>query len=400
MKRLITIRYKMLKILVVGDVGIGKNTLLSQVANKMESQVSDTENKMGVLFFTHDTEVDGLNYRLILWNLIDDEKFNFLRPQLYKGAIGSIIIIDLNGSDPINSAKKHFITLHNHFKSIFSCTIVGNKKDLLADNDRIIEREKLKKFTEDNCGFYIESSFSDRDLFEEILKNLIRSLNGYQLINLLEKESNLDILLLLHVNREIGLTEMAKILKKSKSTISRNTRELKKLGIIKSYAKKGESTPGSIQKKYYKLNEDHFLFSKNINNSLNTNELSQFNGKIILIKIYNYILYKHAFKQFEILIEKFPKSVYGLFSSFLNYFFSLDVENKSENIINAFFEASLDFNFLSKDQILKIGNLRKEYNNKLGNILNERNRNNQEFLHVDINLPLLKLIEITRRKNS
>ena len=60
----------------------------------------------------------------------------------------------------------------------------------------------------------------------------------------------------LYIYKELNLKNLTYNLGKNKATLSRHTRDLIKLGLIKSYSKEDEVQPGNIKRKYYRLSDN------------------------------------------------------------------------------------------------------------------------------------------------
>ena len=82
-----------LKILLAGDGGVGKTTLLHRF---VEGQFSaETKMTIGVEFFLKETQVDGQQCTLQLWDFGGQERFRFLLESYVLGAKGALLLFDL-----------------------------------------------------------------------------------------------------------------------------------------------------------------------------------------------------------------------------------------------------------------------------------------------------------------
>lgn len=74
----------LLKVLLLGDGGVGKNSLMNRyVTHKFDSQAFHT---IGVEFLNQDLEVDGRLVTLQIWDTAGQERFKSLRTPFYRGA--------------------------------------------------------------------------------------------------------------------------------------------------------------------------------------------------------------------------------------------------------------------------------------------------------------------------
>lgn len=82
-----------------------------------------------------------------------------------------------------------------------------------------------------------------------------------------------DILLYLKIHKRISLTELSKLIGKSKPTISRHIRILEEKNLVRVFSDKSENTPGNINPHFYELNKefDHALRGENIMTTIKSN---------------------------------------------------------------------------------------------------------------------------------
>ncbi|MFX1376030.1 MAG: Rab family GTPase [Promethearchaeota archaeon] len=82
-----------LKILTAGEGGVGKTTLLHRYVEGKFS--AETRMTIGVEFFLKETEIDGKQCTLQLWDFGGQERFRFLLESYVLGAKGALLMFDL-----------------------------------------------------------------------------------------------------------------------------------------------------------------------------------------------------------------------------------------------------------------------------------------------------------------
>jgi len=85
-------RRPVLKLIVVGDGGVGKTTLIHRYLTGI---YLDQRMTVGSGFATHPVEVDGLTVVLSIWDFAGEERFRFLLPKYCLGAHGCLLAFDL-----------------------------------------------------------------------------------------------------------------------------------------------------------------------------------------------------------------------------------------------------------------------------------------------------------------
>jgi hypothetical protein len=92
-----------IKLLMLGDSGVGKTSLLTRYAEG--KFVSDILATAGVAFQTQYVEVEGRTIRLDIWDTAGQEKFHVITQAYYAGAHGIILVYDASdaGETSFNS---------------------------------------------------------------------------------------------------------------------------------------------------------------------------------------------------------------------------------------------------------------------------------------------------------
>jgi small GTP-binding protein len=118
------------KVLIAGDGGVGKSTLLKRLVDNVYYPQEIT---IGLGYEVFKTEINGDEVRLLIWDLGGQKQFRPIHELYCKGAKGIILTYDL-------SRKPTFINLHfwNQFikeelvgsKNNIVKTLIGTKMDL------------------------------------------------------------------------------------------------------------------------------------------------------------------------------------------------------------------------------------------------------------------------------
>ncbi len=163
-------KYKdIFKIIVLGAAGVGKTTLIEQFSDEFLHK--DAAPKVGVNFFIKNITIDGHNYKLQFWDIIDDEKFGSLQTLYYTGASAVFFIFDLSRPETFDYYQTRFKKVWNQIRDD-KCPvlIIGNKLDLV-ENQKSIDREKFRKFVnKEGLMGYIELTSTNN--IEELVKQL------------------------------------------------------------------------------------------------------------------------------------------------------------------------------------------------------------------------------------
>ena len=120
-------RRPVLKIILLGDSGVGKTSLMRQfVQGKFENRYKAT---IGADFFTHEEEIGGRMVTLQIWDTAGQERFQSLGSAFYRGADACMLVFDITSSESFShvSTWQQEFTLQAGKKEMI---LIGNKADM------------------------------------------------------------------------------------------------------------------------------------------------------------------------------------------------------------------------------------------------------------------------------
>ena len=119
-------RRPVLKLIVVGDGGVGKTTLIHRYLTGI---YLDQRMTVGSGFATRPIEVDGLKIVLSIWDFAGEERFRFLMPKYCVGAHGCLLAFDLTRPVTFFHLDDWLKLVREHAGSI-PILLVGTKLDI------------------------------------------------------------------------------------------------------------------------------------------------------------------------------------------------------------------------------------------------------------------------------
>lgn len=164
------------KILLIGDSGVGKSSILVRFTDNVFS--NNFVSTIGVDFRVKTIEIDGAIIKLQIWDTAGQERFKTITNSYYRGSNGAIVVFDLADRDSFENLDYWFNDLKSYSKENIPVIIVGNKSDLL--NEQQVTKEEAEKYAkEKNCNFYATSSKDSVNIFKifEVIAAKIKKQN-------------------------------------------------------------------------------------------------------------------------------------------------------------------------------------------------------------------------------
>lgn len=140
-------RKHMLKIIILGDMNVGKTSIMKKYVN---NQFSETyKATIGADFLTKNITLDNDNFILQIWDTAGQERFQSLGTAFYRGTDICILVYDSTNLDSLYNLinwKKEFITNSGIlFPEKYPFLVIGNKKDLPNNISNEIIENVMKK---------------------------------------------------------------------------------------------------------------------------------------------------------------------------------------------------------------------------------------------------------------
>ncbi|KAF1742414.1 hypothetical protein MXB_5648 [Myxobolus squamalis] len=145
-----------LKILIIGDSGTGKSSILCRFAEKKFE--ADYIATIGVDFKCRKITIDDTNVKLQMWDTAGQERFRTIASTYYRGAHGVIIVFDLTSHQSFVNISKWFEEIKERSERDAVPILVGNKLDMPG---RAVTTEEAEKKAASFQMDYFEVSAKD-----------------------------------------------------------------------------------------------------------------------------------------------------------------------------------------------------------------------------------------------
>lgn len=158
-------RRTLLKVIVLGDSGVGKTSLMNQYVHKKFSQ--QYKATIGADFVTKELQIDDRIVTLQIWDTAGQERFQSLGVAFYRGADCCVLVYDVNvmrSFDTLENWHEEFLKQANPADpKTFPFILLGNKIDIDGGNSRVVSEKKAKDWcaSKGNIPYFETSAKED-----------------------------------------------------------------------------------------------------------------------------------------------------------------------------------------------------------------------------------------------
>jgi len=146
----------MIKVLIIGDSGVGKTSLLLRHTDKIF--ISEQQNTIGVELKSTYQLVKGERVYLQIWDTAGQERYRALTKPYYRGAKAAIIVFDLNKHESFAHVREWIAELSRSADKDCIIILVGNKSDL----EHHVTQTEINKLLETTMiNQYMQASAKD-----------------------------------------------------------------------------------------------------------------------------------------------------------------------------------------------------------------------------------------------
>ncbi|KAJ8146441.1 hypothetical protein OXX80_004579 [Metschnikowia pulcherrima] len=157
-----------MKLLLVGDSGVGKSCLLLRfVEDKFNPSFITT---IGIDFKIRTIESNGKKIKLQVWDTAGQERFRTITTAYYRGAMGIVLIYDVTDARTFENVENWHQTVTQHANEDAQIFLVGNKSD--DEENRQVSREQGQSLASKLNIPFLEASAKTNENVDSIFYEL------------------------------------------------------------------------------------------------------------------------------------------------------------------------------------------------------------------------------------
>lgn len=162
------------KLLLIGDSGVGKSSLLLRFTSDSFDDLSPT---IGVDFKLKFMTVGGKRIKLTIWDTAGQERFRTLTSSYYRGAQGIILVYDVTRRQTFTNLSDIWAKEADQHSTNQDCIkmLVGNKVD--REDERVVSKKEGIDLARQLGALFLECSAKTRinveNCFEELVLKIL-----------------------------------------------------------------------------------------------------------------------------------------------------------------------------------------------------------------------------------
>ena len=164
-------------VILVGDVGVGKTSLITQYIKKI-FPISPLPT-ISIEFTTKIIQINPTTkIKMQIWDTTGQEKYKSIISHHYRKAVGALLVYDVTRYSSFENCVKWIQELRNNTDKDCVICLVGNKIDLIESNKsmRKVQKSTAENFAKRNRAFFFEVSAKKygeiNNCFEEMIKRI------------------------------------------------------------------------------------------------------------------------------------------------------------------------------------------------------------------------------------
>ena len=151
----------MVKVVLVGDSGVGKTNIMSKYLKNQFRE--DSKATVGVEFGSKQFSVEGHQIKAQIWDTAGQERYKAITSAYYKGAKGAFIVYDITRKNTFETVNKWVSDITAAADKKITLILIGNKNDL-EDQRQVTKEVGEEKAKELGLAFMETSACSGENL--------------------------------------------------------------------------------------------------------------------------------------------------------------------------------------------------------------------------------------------
>ena len=162
----------LVKLLLIGDSGVGKSCIMMRFAD--DSFSSSFITTIGIDFKIKTITLNNKKIKLQIWDTAGQERFRTITTAYYRGAMGIIMVYDITDELSFSNIRNWMLNIETHASINVKKIMVGNKIDM--ESYRVVTREKGENLANEYDMNFFETSARENINIAEMFTTMVRDI--------------------------------------------------------------------------------------------------------------------------------------------------------------------------------------------------------------------------------
>ena len=158
-----------IKIILVGETGTGKTSLINTAVGKKFNE--SEKSSVHCSYVKLKKEIDDMEYTIDLWDTIGQERFRSLTKVFFKNSEIVIFVFDITNKETFNDLEYWFKTIEDELGNEIIKGLAANKQDLFENQE--VDDDTIKQYAFKKGIKYEFTTAKNPDTFKKLLEQLL-----------------------------------------------------------------------------------------------------------------------------------------------------------------------------------------------------------------------------------
>jgi len=166
----------LIKLLLIGDSGVGKSSILFRFADDSFTQSFITT--IGIDFKIRTITLDGKRIKLQIWDTAGQERFKTITTAYYRGAMGILLVYDVTSEPTFANINQWMLAIRQHASGSVNKVLLGNKADTSGPlvSKRAVATARGQALADQHGIRFFETSAKNSINIEEAFSTIARDI--------------------------------------------------------------------------------------------------------------------------------------------------------------------------------------------------------------------------------
>jgi Ras-related protein Rab-8A len=169
----------LIKLLLIGDSGVGKSCLLLRFSD--DTFTTNFITTIGIDFKIRTIELDGKRIKLQIWDTAGQERFRTITTAYYRGAMGILLTYDVTDENSFQNIRNWMKNIEEYAAENVNKILIGNKCDLVEK--KVVDTQKGQQLAASYGIQFLETSAKNNINVEEAFISIARDIKARMIDN-------------------------------------------------------------------------------------------------------------------------------------------------------------------------------------------------------------------------